>query len=1298
MANTFRLKRSAVQGRVPTTGDLQLGELGLNTYDGKLYTLKNDGVATIVQIGATATTLSSLTFNNGGSGGASGSTFDGNTALTVSYNTIGAPSTTGTNASGSWGISITGNAATATQVTRTVTGTNSGELVRGNMADNDQFRILVGGTASNAGFAEIATADDGTEPIHVRQYTGVFTTLVRTATLLDGSGNTTFPGTVQGTRFISTVAAGTAPFTVTSNTLVTNLNADLLDGLDSTAFLRSNANNTSTGDIFTTGWLEAGRTSGSIALTANDGYGNANITFNHKSGIPDATGNSARITSNVDATSGATMGFQLKSTTTLGVAVALTEVLTLAETTATFIGTVSLGSQASLAGHAVRADRSLTISGTTNQVNVSLAGAQNLTADRSWTLSLPQNIHTAATPTFGGLTVTSTAKIGSVINIVPYDTLNNGTLSFEGSAGQLFSITNNLTSGSIFSVNDVSGIPSLDVDANGTVSMASFGGNVGVGTTSPTTKLQVGVKVIDDNSYVYNTDSLYVVNQTPTSTTVLNDPQDVLVLSRQGTANQAFGAAAAFRLSRYENSGTNSRTRLDITLANSNFLASAIIPLTLLSSGRVGVGTISPVAKLDVEQVVGDPWVQITSIEKSNNTVGSAPGAEFIGSRGDGNGTFYGRLCLGFRRNSGTAIASAQGLGGILFGGQHGTGTTYDAASVRYAGSIVAVAEGSFTSATAMPVAITFRTGSSGDDAKVANGVYGTERMRIDSSGRVGIGTTTPGSSLTVQTSFDGTNVVGSFRNIANLSSNTATAIELVADQATARITALRDGAGTSATMVFGVAVAGTVTERARITSDGRLGVGSNNPGGLVEISSNAPTVVDTTTLLQRTRSNAGNGVFLDTTSRRHTTGSDWTGVSLRLQQQVDSTLMGYLEFNPLGASQGIAIGHNNTARLTVTSAGNVGIGLTNPSFNLDVSGNVRLGSNVSGVTTTPPYLHLGANWSSTALRANCKLRLYDNGSGDVYGFNIGNGGDVQYHSTTTHQFYNSDVATLLVNNTAPSYKGNTIWHVGNDGAASGLDADLLDGNQGSYFLDTSATTQLKSGALRIGGAASRSSSGLTVGFTNNTAFAINTDIGDSSRTISVVNESTTTNAMAVLGFRINPNGGATNAMVDIKFVQTGGANTSALHYSFNHGGSFVDRLTVLSSGNVGIGTINPTYRLEVAGSFAATTKSFVIPHPTKEGYKLRYGSLEGPENGVYIRGRSKDFVIELPEYWTELVDSDSITVNLTPIGKTQTLWVKDIRDNKIYIGSKCSEINYFYTVFGERADVEKLEVEIPAN
>jgi hypothetical protein len=117
-------------------------------------------------------------------------------------------------------------------------------------------------------------------------------------------------------------------------------------------------------------------------------------------------------------------------------------------------------------------------------------------------------------------------------------------------------------------------------------------------------------------------------------------------------------------------------------------------------------------------------------------------------------------------------------------------------------------------------------------------------------------------------------------------------------------------------------------------------------------------------------------------------------------------------------------------------------------------------------------------------------------------------------------------------------------------------------------------------------------------------------------------------------------------------------------------------------------------------GAFNATSKSFLIDHPTKPGMKLRYGSLEGPENGVYIRGKQRGNRIELPDYWTKLVDPDSITVTLTPVGKHQKLYVDKIENNAVYVGNDglfSGEAHYFYVVYAERVDVEKLGVEIPA-
>lgn len=104
------------------------------------------------------------------------------------------------------------------------------------------------------------------------------------------------------------------------------------------------------------------------------------------------------------------------------------------------------------------------------------------------------------TPFVGGITQPQIAFVGQGNDPIYLRVLDGvtgtgatagGALSVEGSAGQLFSIVNRLGTGSIFSVNDISGIPSIDVDANGTIVFAGFTGNVGIGVTAPTNKLSV---------------------------------------------------------------------------------------------------------------------------------------------------------------------------------------------------------------------------------------------------------------------------------------------------------------------------------------------------------------------------------------------------------------------------------------------------------------------------------------------------------------------------------------------------------------------------------------------------------------------------------------------------------------------------------------------------------------------------------------------------------------------------------------------------------------------------------------
>jgi hypothetical protein len=139
------------------------------------------------------------------------------------------------------------------------------------------------------------------------------------------------------------------------------------------------------------------------------------------------------------------------------------------------------------------------------------------------------------------------------------------------------------------------------------------------------------------------------------------------------------------------------------------------------------------------------------------------------------------------------------------------------------------------------------------------------------------------------------------------------------------------------------------------------------------------------------------------------------------------------------------------------------------------------------------------------------------------------------------------------------------------------------------------------------------------------------------------------------------------------------------------HGNAQIDNLQVNGTATGSFsGTFNGTINTQ-------SWKGFDIQHPNKSNHRLRHICLEGPEGGVYYRGRlTNSNVIDLPDYWYGLINPESITVSLTQIGYSQDLIVeKIVWGKKIHIKSGTgSNIDCYYLINAERIDGEPLVVE----
>ena len=154
------------------------------------------------------------------------------------------------------------------------------------------------------------------------------------------------------------------------------------------------------------------------------------------------------------------------------------------------------------------------------------------------------------------------------------------------------------------------------------------------------------------------------------------------------------------------------------------------------------------------------------------------------------------------------------------------------------------------------------------------------------------------------------------------------------------------------------------------------------------------------------------------------------------------------------------------------------------------------------------------------------------------------------------------------------------------------------------------------------------------------------------------------------------------------------------------------DSLVVEGDVTVNNGNIHSTNLLGCTGQGVALSgstintqgwKGFDIKHPNKDKHRLRHVCVEGPEAAVYTRGRvcNGKNVIDLPEYWSGLVDFETLTVQLTSIGSHQNVIVKRISpmERKIYLQAQGGmPVDAFYHIMAERIDSDKLVVEYEGN
>jgi len=534
-------------------------------------------------------------------------------------------------------------------------------------------------------------------------------------------------------------------------------------------------------------------------------------------------------------------------------------------------------------------------------------------------------------------------------------------LDVQGSQGQLFSVTDSL-SGSLFSVNDISGIPIMEVFSDNTIKMGTFnqeaiivsGSRTGMGTSLPQAKLHISGASNQSLLQVSSpsaTSSLFVSGSgnvgigTATPTTTLNVNGTTFLQGGQTTVRGS-GATSATTALRVENSAATAR----LTILNDGTSAFNTSHLYVSGSGIIGIGTSTPtMGVLDINGITrirssnqlyfggtgaGD-WqgaisgqangllVNVNLLTINNSGYASPATQSFLINTSQnvaiGPHSPTARLHVSGANNQSLLRVSSPTNANILFvsgSGNIGIGTATPLYQLHISGSGVVYTSNRFIGAGGTAADPTFTTISTiagifePSYANLGFSSFGGEAGRIEGASRLwNIGMTGGTAKLNV-------------RGTGATSATTALRVENSA--ATARLTILDDG-----TSAFN-------TSHLYVSSSGRVGIGTTTPqreldvNGSIRVNSiirgsggsNLSFLTDNSSAVTLNIGGAIIGTLYDTTPNSN---------------EIRTSNNQNLSINARGSGS-LFLQTVDTTRLTITGS-NIGIGTTSPSANLHISG-----------------------------------------------------------------------------------------------------------------------------------------------------------------------------------------------------------------------------------------------------------------------------------------------------------------------------------------------------------------------